>query len=87
MILAEVDSSGVERWSCGQCARVVLIERDPEFRRTVVQAGDETALHSSGKGGLNFGTSPLESGAGNISETEQNWLAEIGICWDDPESA
>lgn len=87
MTLAEVDSSGIERWSCGQCARVVLIEREPELRRTVVQAGDETAQHSGGRGGLNSGTASVESVAGNLSETEQNWLAEIGIRWDDPESA
>jgi hypothetical protein len=84
MTLREVDSRAVERWTCGQCARIVLIEWEPEFQRTVVQAGDETALHSGGKGGLKFGTSTAEVGAENLPESEQNWLSGIGVRWDEP---
>jgi hypothetical protein len=48
-------STGVELWSCPTCGRSLLLNWEPEFKKTILEAGDEYAIHSGGKGGLRMG--------------------------------
>ncbi len=58
MVLKANHPSGEEEWYCYACGRRLLIRWEPEFQRTVLEPGDESAAHSGGKGGLQLG--PLQ---------------------------
>jgi hypothetical protein len=49
MIFAGTLPSGAEEWSCPICGRRTLIHWEPEFKRTVLEAGDNLAIHSAVK--------------------------------------
>ena len=56
MVLEKTYSSGVDEWYCPTCGRRLLMDYGPTFKRTVLDAGDEYAVHSGGKGGLRIGS-------------------------------
>jgi hypothetical protein len=56
MILEKTHSSGVDEWYCPTCGRRLLMDYGPKFKKTVLEAGDEYAVHSGGKGGLRIGS-------------------------------
>ncbi len=58
MVLKTTRPSGEEEWYCSTCGRRMLINWEPAFKRSVLEAGDEYASHSGGKGGLRIG--PLQ---------------------------
>ena len=47
--------SGAEEWNCPTCGRRLLIIWEPQFKKTVLEAGDELSIHNGGKGGLMVG--------------------------------
>jgi hypothetical protein len=51
MTMTRSDSSGPEFWECGECGRTLLVAWDP-FRRDVLIRGDDSVVHTGGKGGL-----------------------------------
>jgi hypothetical protein len=51
MILQHVDPSGIEEWYCPTCGRRFLLQWPPEYRKVILDAGDENAIHSGGKSG------------------------------------
>jgi len=51
MTMTEAYSNGRELWECEECGRKVLLAWDP-FHREVIIRGDDSAIHSGGKGGL-----------------------------------
>ena len=52
MVLESTDSSGAEEWYCPTCGRRFVLSWPPNYQRTILNAGDELAGHSGGKGGL-----------------------------------
>ena len=50
MVLAKTHPSGADEWYCPMCGRRLLMNYEPEFKKTVIEAGDEYAIHSGGKG-------------------------------------
>jgi hypothetical protein len=60
MVLEATHPSGAEEWNCPTCGRRLLINWEPKFKKTVLEAGDEFSIHSGGKGGLSM--SSLEIG-------------------------
>lgn len=56
MIWDGILPSGTEEWSCPICGRRTLINWEPEFKRTILEAGDSFAIHSVVKSDL-----PVES--------------------------
>lgn len=56
MHLKNTHSSGAEEWYCSICSRRFLIQWEPQFKRIVIESGDEYAAHSGGKGGLQTGS-------------------------------
>ena len=63
MQLEKCHPSGAEEWYCPICGRRFLMQWPPDYRKIVLEPGDEYALHSGGKGGVRMG--PLQ-----ISEAE-----------------
>jgi len=53
--------SGAEEWYCPTCGRKFLLDWPPNYKRIILDIGDESAIHSGGKGGLSM--RPPEIGA------------------------
>jgi hypothetical protein len=56
MILEKTHPSGVDEWYCPTCGRRLLMDYGLQFKKTVLEAGDEFAVHSGGRGGLRIGS-------------------------------
>jgi hypothetical protein len=70
MVLEKTHPSGVEEWRCPTCQRRLLMNWEPKFKKTILEAGDEYAIHSGGKGGLRIGPMQAISTNSAISEDE-----------------
>jgi hypothetical protein len=55
MVLEKTHPSGAEEWNCPTCGRRLLMSWEPNFKKTILEAGDDYAIHSGGKGGLSIG--------------------------------
>lgn len=52
MRLETTHPSGTEQWYCPTCGRRFLLDWPPHYQRVILDVGDDTAIHSGGKGGL-----------------------------------
>lgn len=52
MVLRGTDESGAEEWYCPICGRRFLMQWPPAYKKIILEPGDEQAIHSGGKGGL-----------------------------------
>ncbi len=50
MILQSTAPDGVEEWLFPACGRRFLMQWPPEYKKTVLEPGDEYAVHTGGKG-------------------------------------
>jgi len=73
MVLEKTHPSGIEEWNCPSCGRCLFINWEPQFKKTVLQAGDEYAIHSGGKGGLKMG--PMQARPVNQASLEDKTVA------------
>ena len=55
MQLEQTHPSGAEEWHCPTCGRRFLLQWPPSYKRIVMEAGDEYAIHNACKGGLRMG--------------------------------
>ncbi len=79
MVLVHESEDGSQEWFCPVCGRHLLISWPPNYKRTVIEPGDEDAIHSGGTGGVEMG--PVDAGAiESEGSTESPWAGE-------PESA
>lgn len=96
MILDKTHPSGVDEWYCPSCGRRLLLDYAPKFKKTVLEAGDEYAVHSGGKGGLRIGRMQVRPDQGVGSEDVipledprlapwNAWLDDVGFenLWSD----
>jgi len=77
--------SGVDEMYCPICGRRILIQWPPNYKKIVLENGDEYAIHSGGKGGLEIGA-PSIAQQSNLSAQEiarldqwEQWLAQMGF--------
>lgn len=52
MVLAKTYKSGAEEWYCPTCGRRFIVQWAPEYQKTVLELGDESVIHNTGKGAL-----------------------------------
>ena len=52
MQLVATHPTGAEEWYCPVCKRRFLIHWPPNYEKVILETGDEYAIHSGGKGGL-----------------------------------
>jgi hypothetical protein len=52
MVLERTHESGAEEWYCPVCGRRFLMQWPPNYKKIIIEPGDEYAIHSGGKGGL-----------------------------------
>ncbi|MFI2612272.1 hypothetical protein [Kitasatospora sp. NPDC018619] len=93
-------SSGADEWSCPTCGRRVTLRRLPEPELTVLDPGDETAVHvgviepdaRAAAAAEKYGLGPVQNIPRPPSPPapdadDRRWLAEIGIDWDGGDAA
>lgn len=71
MQLEKIYPSGAEEWFCPVCGRRVIMRWPPVYQQIVLEAGDESAVHSGSKGGLR-----MRSARTNEEEEEEPILSE-----------
>ncbi|MBV2154292.1 hypothetical protein [Kitasatospora sp. SUK 42] len=92
--------SGADEWSCPTCGRRVTLRRLPEPELTVLDPGDESAVHvgviepdaRAAAAAEQYGLGPVQNIPRPPSPpapdaADRRWLAEIGIDWDGPAAA
>jgi hypothetical protein len=63
MKLVETHDDGSEEWVCPTCHRRFVISWPPNYKRVILEEGDENAIHAGGKGGVRLhATHATESG-------------------------
>lgn len=62
--------SGAEEWYCPTCGRRFLMQWPPQYKRVIIEAGDEYAVHTGGKGGLSMGAASIDAGDALVEYTE-----------------
>ncbi|MEU6966875.1 hypothetical protein [Kitasatospora aureofaciens] len=93
-------ASGVDEWSCPACGRRVTLRRLPEPELTVLDPGDESAVHvgviepdaRATAAAEKYGLGPVQNIPRPPSPpapdaADRRWLAEIGIDWDGGDAA
>ena len=82
MILETAHPSGAEEWACPTCGRRFLLQWPPNYKRIILEPGDENATHSGGKGGLRM-SAPQVGEEASVSAEERRltpwleWLESI----------
>ena len=61
MQLETTHESGAEEWFCPTCGRRFLMQWPPDYKKVVLEPGDESAIHTGGKGGLRMGAFEVNS--------------------------
>jgi hypothetical protein len=94
MILEIVHPFGAEEWYCPTCGRRFLMQWPPAYNKVVLEAGDETAIHSGGKGGFNVPSSQAVSEEETLLSPEEQealspwmeWMEQVNFAamWDRP---
>jgi hypothetical protein len=89
MVLGTTHPSGAEEWHCPTCGRRFLLNWPPAYKKIVLNAGDELAGHSGGKGGLQM--SQLQAGKAEESALPKQIRSSIekilkDLHFDDPSS-
>ncbi len=73
---------GIEEWYCPTCGRRLLMQWKPEFKRVVIEPGEENVPHTGGR----YGTPPdepavssheLESAPEALSSEWEDWLHDV----------
>lgn len=95
MVLARMHPSGAEEWHCPHCGRRFVMQWPPQYKRIVLEAGDEIAYHTASKGGLRMHvqvepTDSIEDGSDQDHADDvgafADWLDQLDF-GDDPNEA
>jgi len=54
-VLEKTHRSGAEEWYCPTCGRRLLMSWPLEYKKIVLEPGDDYAVHTGAKGGLKMG--------------------------------
>jgi hypothetical protein len=55
LVLEKTHATGAEEWYCPTCGRRLLMFWPPEYKKIVLEPGDDYAVHTGAKGGLRMG--------------------------------
>jgi hypothetical protein len=88
MVLDTVLPTGAEEWYCPTCGRRFLMQWPPTYSKVILEAGDESAIHSGGKGGVSIRsaqmTRPEEPEITQLEQVEEEslepyieWLGKV----------
>lgn len=82
--------SGVDELYCPICGRRILLQWPPNYKKTVLEPGNEHAIHSGGKGGLTFKQPEIAQDDNQEAEDEiylapwNDWMNKVDFngLWD-----
>lgn len=72
MELVETHANGAEEWLCPICSRRFIMQWPPNYKRVILEAGDEDAIHSGGKSGVRMETDRGSLQIGLAEELEEH---------------
>lgn len=55
MVLDKTHKAGAEEWCCQTCGRRLLFSWSPNYKKIVLDVGNNEAAHAGGKGGIVMG--------------------------------
>jgi hypothetical protein len=93
MIFKSGDDGGADELYCPTCGRKILVNWTPEFQKTVIDPGNETAIHVAGSEGLTVGVADLSQQETAVENEEarlqdwEGWLSDMdfsGLWSQDP---
>ena len=76
MELIATRESGAEEWLCPTCGRRFVLKWPPDFKRIILEEGDENAIHSGGKGGVQMSMPELQEEEAPILSAEMRAALE-----------
>jgi hypothetical protein len=94
MVHVKDHPNGEEEWYCPECGRRFLMHWPPEYKRTILEPGDEDSTHVLGKGGLSLNvniasTQPPDTSAAGDGDLDQDdekymgpwqkWMDEVNF--------
>lgn len=81
MQLVTTHTSGAEEWYCPTCGRRFVMQWPPAYERVIIEAGDETAIHSGGKGQAQLNMSIEVYGAmiATPADPWNDWLKDVDL--------
>lgn len=77
MQLAKEHDSGSEEWYCPTCERRFVVQWQPNYKKIILNPGDEDAFHSGGKGGVSLGKPTIQDSQQDEPMLSQIWLDAI----------
>ena len=86
MVLATVHESGAEEWFCPTCGRRFLMQWPPEYKKVILEPGDEYAIHSGGKNSANIQPNTMVRGEEELVAVDDSslqpfieWMESVGF--------
>ena len=85
MILQSTDETGMEEWYCPDCGHRFLMHWPPEYKKIMLEAGDEQAIHTGGKGGLEIQSPQIivEPDESNLDDPDlllwKEWMEQVNF--------
>lgn len=68
MVVVKENQDGSQEWLCPVCGRHFIMQWPPNYKRIILEAGDENAVHTGGSTGL--GMSSVEHSGEWLPEPE-----------------
>jgi DNA-directed RNA polymerase subunit RPC12/RpoP len=69
-------ANGMDELYCPTCGRRILLMWPPNYKKTVLDPGDEFAIHSGGKGGIVMGETQISQDEDEAHKSpEETYLA------------
>jgi hypothetical protein len=60
MVVIQEHQDGSQEWLCPVCGRHFIMQWPPNYKRVVLEPGDENAVHTGGSSGVMMGSADLE---------------------------
>lgn len=79
MELVDTYPDGAEEWFCPVCYRRFILQWPPNYKRVILEAGDENAVHSGGKNGARMETDRGGLQTGRSHEYEDEYDGNPGL--------
>lgn len=83
MMFERVAGQDTDELFCPVCGRRILIQWSPDFKKTVLEAGDEYAIHTASKGGLKIGAPQPSQPEQEVAEVDPERIAQWELWLED----
>lgn len=80
MVVKSTYPTGAQEWYCPTCGRCFILQWPPNYKRIILNEGDEQAIHSGGTGGLEMGPVEVQPAESQNNIEEQGEASDL----DDP---